>query len=216
MKPQLPDLFGETPTLRWLGSPQPGPRLPFVPRTLFPLWGGLEMPWAEAEAGSPASTGAVSGNPSPGHQEVPVPGDGPGDGPGGEPLRPRLLVAGAQTGSLSVVTWHLIHEGHWEVRTVPSFEAVESILGAGLPDLILAVWTDDAVARAQVSAIRHHPSGHALPVLFVGHPPRPGESVPVQPVRGVLCLPHPLKWRTLLVCLEEHRRLILRKPRWAG
>lgn len=209
MKPRSPDVFGECPTLHCCQNPQPAPRHPFVPRTLFPLWGGLELPWAEAEAGGPASTGTGLGNPSPGHHEVPV----SADCPGGKLLRPRLLVAGAQTGSLSVVTWHLIHEGHWEVRTVPSFEPVATILEAGLPDVILAVWSDDSSARAQVSAIRQHPSGHALPVLFVGCPPRAGQSVPVQPVRGVLCLPHPLKWRTLLVCLEEHRRIILKKRR---
>lgn len=125
--------------------------------------------------------------------------------------KPTILIAGPVTGPLEVLTRHLATQETWAVERVPdSLTPVEG-LDRCAPDLLLMVWTDEPTLKLQVAAIRHHANGRRLPTIVVGSPPKNATGHPVQPVRGLLCLPRPLKWRTLLLCLDEHLRAIRRR-----
>ena len=127
--------------------------------------------------------------------------------------RPRLVFAGTAEGMLGVLIQHLTQQGVWDISQTGSLEVAESRLETLAPDVLAAVWTEEPEMKARVSAIRHHEAGSQLPIILIGTPPH-GKcgSSPHQPVRGVLCLPRPLKWRTLFLCLDEHLRALQNRP----
>ncbi|HWB07317.1 MAG TPA: hypothetical protein VG796_30105 [Verrucomicrobiales bacterium] len=118
------------------------------------------------------------------------------------------MFAGPLEGTAAVLIEHLITRGEWQVSVVSSMEEAEDLLGSVFPDVLVAVWTSHGKMKSRVTALRSHPAGQRLPVILIGTPPEGGNSRPYEPVRGVLCLPRPLNWRTLLLCLEEHRRAL--------
>ncbi len=126
------------------------------------------------------------------------------------PVRlPRLLVAGPRGGVLDVLVHHLAGEGRWSVETAPSPEQARLLLREVRPDVLLATWAGDwrteGAMTAWLDAVRRQQLGPRLPVVLLGTPALAG-ATPMQPMRGVLCLPRPLKWRTLFLCLDEHWR----------
>jgi len=157
------------------------PALP--PRTVFPSWtGGTTRPAAPGRTGRGRAADA------------------------GVPLRdrPRLLLAGPESDSLRLLGRHLESLGAWEVARHSSPEA--AIDGTTDPDLLVAAWTEETAVKRLVTALRQHVSGRELPVILLGRPSPGNGTSPTQPVRGVLCLPAPVRWRVLHLCLAEHHR----------
>jgi len=112
---------------------------------------------------------------------------------------------------LQILAQHLEQQGAWELVRRPSMEAaVRSWLAA---DLIVAVWTDELAMKCLVTELRQLPAGRRLPLILLGRPAPQGETAPTQPVRGVLCLPAPVSWRVLQLCLDEHRGAWWRRQR---
>jgi hypothetical protein len=105
----------------------------------------------------------------------------------------------------------LKNQGDWEITLAPSLEEAEFRLQSTAPDVLIALWTDRSEMKTRVTGIRHHAAGCQLPLILIGTPPEENGTSPYQPVRGVLCLPRPLKWRTLMLCLEEHLRALRRR-----
>ncbi len=131
-----------------------------------------------------------------------------GDAP---PWRPKLLLAGAWEGTLAVLARHLAQQDVWEISGAATLTEAEARLPEIAPDVLVAVWTEEADVMERAATLRRQVPGSRLLVIIVGCPPRHGSASPTQPARGVLCLPRPLKWRTLLLCLDEHWRTLQRK-----
>lgn len=184
------------------GNPRPTIVIPSKPRTVFPGWASGET--VRTETGEDTRELRDAGH-------LPGPGRALRLSRRAAGLKPRLLAVGAQEGIFSVLTKHLDHQGDWDIHCEPSLPEARAQLSTTAPDLILAVWSDGHDLRSLVSAIRRQMNGYHLPVIIAGCPPPDGITTPFQPVRGVLCLPRPLKWRTLLLCLNEHLRACRRR-----
>jgi hypothetical protein len=179
-------------------------RISFTPKTVFPSWAGEDtIRGAVAQAARAGVTPAtVLSCRRAGRQVRAVRAGTPA------PRRPRLLVVGPQDGALAVLVRHLEAQADWDIDCLETLAQAADRLGDLCPDVLLAVWAADEPVKERVQSIRDHRAGQALPVILLGSPVREGVTSPVQPVRGVLCLPGPLKWRTLLLCLEEHLRAL--------
>lgn len=125
--------------------------------------------------------------------------------------RARLFYAGGTRGTAGVLMQHVARQGAWNVQRVATLLDVCDLLDDTEPEAIVAVWTGEIETKTGVAVIRGHPRGRNVPVILIGSPAGDGPPVPSTPVKGVLCLPRSLGWRTFLLCLGEllkaaHRR----------
>jgi hypothetical protein len=127
-------------------------------------------------------------------------------------VRPRLLFAGVPVdhGPMAVISRHLAGLDVWEIARAESTQSALELIPEFRPNVLVTVCHSEAELQAWVVEVRRQEEGRHVPIIVAGGPAGP-DGGPLQPVRRVLCLPSPLKWRTFLLCLDEHWRALQRK-----